>query len=708
MKWWGSVSWLLVSLGLVHVTLGGPGGPPVKTGECSQECIKVYTLHNNQFDQASNYALDACISGCDIFSRIEFDRGTHEPLENLKNCNYSCDDRYEGSLLPACQSGCGFHFDNDVTQSPTPSFRPRSDAPIPIFTRAMGVSQPPMRPIQPSQQPISTLSTPQQPIRSEAPLIPFRQQQNPFSNFQNTFQNSFGNFQNIFRSQGPIIVRKNIPLPMMPRSMSLQEPRPMPVSQIRHMNASPEFPDAEEGPIVTKQIPNGPTVIGFSLPQLLSKVNNLIPQLAQGGAPKIMEISINRNPFSRQDEMDLPELPRMMESLFGRKQVEDIEPLMNEVEDIFGDEEEMEEEIEHFMDENFYGPKEDEVEPLSGLFSQFGRMVNSLPKFDGLRDMMPWSGGVGGGKLTVIKAGPGFHEEKNYDIGADGHISEVKPVSMMNDALEHSNPMDSHFDSEDVEVFTVPHEDITKTESAAEVVENVDAAPVMDVRGLEEQEPLESVKEELKEEPRVSVEEWEVEELPYLSVLRNSVEERARDWSEKMLERYRSLAESEYLDNECSSRNLSWSDWVSCLHAKVGVPRWLTAATISLGIIFSLWLCLVIPSTAPKRKVKTLFIKGEKPSVAVIKAAESAAKAKAKEAEAAGYNPGEYMVAVINVDMPPTYGEVTPGSPAPSYKSDMASQVVPGSPAPSYRSVDTEATKVALEPVHGKKEESNA
>jgi len=230
----------------------------------------------------------------------------------------------------------------------------------------------------------------------------------------------------------------------------------------------------------------------------------------------------------------------------------------------------------------------------------------------------------------------------------------------------------------------------------------------MDVRGLEEQEPLESVKEVVKEEPRVSVEEWEVEELPYLSVLRNNVEERARDWSEKMLERYRSLAESEYLDNECSSRNLSWSDWVSCLHAKVGVPRWLTAATISLGIIFSLWLCLVIPSTAPKRKVKTLFIKGEKPSVAVIKAAESAAKAKAKEAEAAGYNPGEYMVAVINVDMPPTYGEVTPGSPAPSYKSDMASQVVPGSPAPSYRSVDTEATKVALEPVHGKKEESNA
>ena len=134
----------------------------------------------------------------------------------------------------------------------------------------------------------------------------------------------------------------------------------------------------------------------------------------------------------------------------------------------------------------------------------------------------------------------------------------------------------------------------------------------------------------------------------------------------------------------------SWSDWVSCLHAKVGVPRWLTAATISLGIIFSIWLCLVIPSTAPKRKVKTLLIKGEKPSAAILKAvkeAEDAAAAKAKEAEASGLKKQDYMVAVINVDLPPTYGDLTvPGSPAPSYKSDMAA--VPASPAPSYKSMD--------------------
>merc|ERR1719361_591835 len=216
--------------------------------------------------------------------------------------------------------------------------------------------------------------------------------------------------------------------------------------------------------------------------------------------------------------------------------------------------------------------------------------------------------------------------------------------------------------------------------------------------GLEEQEP-----DKTSEEPVVTVEEFQEHDLPYLSVLRNNVEEEARLLSQKFLQSYRAMAEREYLDNECSSRNLSWSDWVSCLHAKVGVPRWLTAATISLGIIFSIWLCLIIPSTAPKRKVKTLFIKGEKPSAALLKAVKEAEAAQAKEAEASGNKKDEYMVAVINVDLPPTYGDVAlPGSPAPSYKSDMAP--VPGSPAPSYKSMDVEATRVALEPVHEKKE----
>merc|ERR1711902_300819 len=168
--------------------------------------------------------------------------------------------------------------------------------------------------------------------------------------------------------------------------------------------------------------------------------------------------------------------------------------------------------------------------------------------------------------------------------------------------------------------------------------------------------------------------------------------------SEQLLQRYRTLAEQEYRDDyTCNSDHLKWSDWVACLHARVGVPRWLTAATISLGIVFSVWLCLVIPSAAPKQRIRALVIKTEKPSAAL---------AKAKASEAAGVDP-KTVVSVVRVDLPPSYGDVRPASPSPSYKSDMG---VPASPAPSYRSVapatkeEDAEEKVVLEPVHGEEE----
>jgi hypothetical protein len=51
-----------------------------------------------------------------------------------------------------------------------------------------------------------------------------------------------------------------------------------------------------------------------------------------------------------------------------------------------------------------------------------------------------------------------------------------------------------------------------------------------------------------------------------------------------------------------------------------------------------------------------------------------------------------FILHVSQVDLPPCYVDVTPGSPAPSYKSDMAR---PDSPSPSYKSVDLK------EPVKG-------
>ncbi len=53
-----------------------------------------------------------------------------------------------------------------------------------------------------------------------------------------------------------------------------------------------------------------------------------------------------------------------------------------------------------------------------------------------------------------------------------------------------------------------------------------------------------------------------------------------------------------------NGHNMKWSDWVSCLHLRMGLPRWLTAATISLGVVFIIWLCLVIPNNAPKQRVR--------------------------------------------------------------------------------------------------------
>jgi len=727
---------LLVSQGLAL----GPGGP----SQCHNRCLQVYSVHTNEFDQ--NPALEACQRGCEFFSRIEFRNGVQEPLNSLRNCNYSCDERFEGPSLPACQSGCGFHFDNGVTHpAPAPSqvtpqgpniiraqnfIRPeqprptiitgRSDQPKPFIIR-----QDPSRPtIMRSEPPRPTMmrSEPPQPtmMRSEAPrptmtIMPFQSEAPRSSMMRNEAPRPMmtmraqNPFLNLMRSQGPIMIRsQNI----IPQTMTEMSPRPM--------NMSPPQ-KSHEGPVVTKENPNGPTIIGFSLPQLLSRVNSMIPsRMEQAAVPRVMEISV-RNPFRdfQRPSMSLPEMPRMVEGLFGRKDDDILEPLLEEA--LFGDEDE---DAEEFIQESLFGHKDDDIEPFGGfegLFEQInnhmGRLMSAMPQqLGGVRGMLPFGQPTEMGKLTVIKAGPGFHEEKHFDIGPNGKLTEVEPIQM-HDALEHANPMDTHFNSNDVEVFHDKDEDVAKnSESAITEAESekVEKEPVMDVRGLEDQEP-----ELPKAEVVQTVEDFGAKEYPFLSVLRNTVEENERI-SQQILSKYRAMAEEEYLDdNSCSSHHLKWSDWVACLHAKVGVPRWLTAATISLGIVFSVWLCLVIPSSAPKQRLRALVIKAEKPSAAVAKAKEAeaaasaaTAAAKAKEAEAAGFDAKDYVVAVVNVDMPPTYGDCgpAPGSPAPSYKSDMAGPVVPGSPAPSYKSVDIpvekeeKGEKAELEPVHEKKD----
>merc|ERR1711872_1123970 len=196
---------------------------------------------------------------------------------------------------------------------------------------------------------------------------------------------------------------------------------------------------------------------------------------------------------------------------------------------------------------------------------------------------------------------------------------------------EHENPMDVHFNSNDVEVFHTedkPAETDVKATKDIEADNEIASEPVMDAWAVEEENQV-SNEPELKAGESV---EFQPKNLPFLAVLRNTVQENER-MSEQLLQRYRTLAEQEYRDDyTCNSDHLKWSDWVACLHARVGVPRWLTAATISLGIVFSVWLCLVIPSAAPKQRIRALVIKTEKPSAALAKAKEAEATASAAAA----------------------------------------------------------------------------
>ncbi len=94
------------------------------------------------------------------------------------------------------------------------------------------------------------------------------------------------------------------------------------------------------------------------------------------------------------------------------------------------------------------------------------------------------------------------------------------------------------------------------------------------------------------------------------------------------------------LGDLCASAE-RWSDWVSCLHLRMGLPRWLTAATVSLGIVFVIWLCLVIPHNARKQRIKRLT----------------------KAQEAAGALERAYLTAPCDLvkaklDLPPAYDDI--------------------------------------------------
>ena len=122
-------------------------------------------------------------------------------------------------------------------------------------------------------------------------------------------------------------------------------------------------------------------------------------------------------------------------------------------------------------------------------------------------------------------------------------------------SVEHENPMDVHFNSNDVEVFHTedkPAETDVKATEDIEVEKEIASEPVMDVWAVEEENEV-SNEPELKAGESV---EFQPKNLPFLAVLRNTVEENER-MSEQLLQRYRTLAEQEYRDDyTCNSDHL--------------------------------------------------------------------------------------------------------------------------------------------------------
>ena len=257
---------------------------------------------------------------------------------------------------------------------------------------------------------------------------------------------------------------------------------------------------------------------------------------------------------------------------------------------VFGDE--MKEKVDDTKDQ-----MGNHFDSIGSVFKQFHEnvknmmsLMNGSPTSDG--NVLPV--GSGQGELTVIKDGPGYHEEKRYHIGPNADIEKILDSSGMNDMLQHDNPIENFKDKDQVEVF-----DPVKVNSGEDVngLVNVIKSIVNKIT-----KPFTSKKDVVGESveldgPRLP--ETGLRSRPVGVGFENHFEQEPTQFDIKTF-----LIGKE--DDICYSDpgTMSWSDWLSCLHVSVGLPNWIMAATVALGVLFTLWICLMIPSNAPKQKVR--------------------------------------------------------------------------------------------------------
>merc|ERR1712226_662244 len=220
----------------------------------------------------------------------------------------------------------------------------------------------------------------------------------------------------------------------------------------------------------------------------------------------------------------------------------------------------------------------------------------------------------GGGKLVVIQDGPGYHQEKTYNFGPNADVGKLFS-EQMNDMVEHRNPLENFFKSDDVEMIDPLKLSNQKEENKEENIKEASAKGnrAFDIQVLGpfvvEAENDASSDKSREDTPILGLnfDDWTGPKLPEtglrsrpLPVFPAPNEVRDND-----LRRLNIVVDRNY-ENVCSQepRQMKWSDWVPCLHTRLGLPRWLMAATVCLGIIFTLWICLVIPANAPKQRVR--------------------------------------------------------------------------------------------------------
>jgi len=259
------------------------------------------------------------------------------------------------------------------------------------------------------------------------------------------------------------------------------------------------------------------------------------------------------------------------------------------------------------------------------------------------------------GRMVVFRSGPGFSSKKTYDFGPDGVVTktETNGDRIDGDMIARHNPLERYFDSSEVDVLEdnkVDDESNTEKDDDVSFEEDFFA----DSSSTSSEDPRkEDIDHEIRDIIQDRVREMQAIESDASRLASATVHGYDFEGPRLPEEGLRNGIREHVLrilrrQDICGRDDTSWSEWVSCLHLRMGLPRWLTAVSLSLGVVFIIWLCLVIPQNAPRQRVRL------------------AAHAKEIEAMQTAKMQPQYVSTITTtsgppsyekLEQPPTYGE---------------------------------------------------